>query len=387
MGVSMIITSSSFIQSMTAFFRAPETTEEEKISIPFKVVQERNTYKTVLPNEMILQIFKLLDGQTRLCILPQVCYQFYEVSRPFSGKCYQLHNLIYPACNSIESVKMGVHIVQFRNDQTLSVYNILAYPNGSKQYSMSEFKSHVCSLKNDDDNNFDVLTFYNRLKDRLQIFFGDDCYFRLNHYFASNEEEYLLEGYFEDLKELETLEYLRNIDDDVLENIASIIIGYGQHYTLTGCFDRHEFEIEVLGCLKENHRELLQVFSETGNKGFIEMIGLRYLPHYFNMEDNNIKYRNGIEGLITLATLPFQKCIKRIKQNINDSLRGFFFECSYKSSLIFISTGDNIKEISKSLFSKAVIHYSTNLEQVHHDPELAEEYQWFADKLIKITNS
>lgn len=335
-----------------------EENEIKEISIPSKAISKRENYHKILHDEIILEIFKLLPGQTRLSTLPHVCYQFYVVSRPFSEKCLSLHYLIPKVEKSVVTRFLfrdyeKIHIFQFRKNQELSLYTLM-YGSLLKKIklSSSEFESYVNSLKKD-ENNFDILTINNQLK---TLSFQHHVSKKLlenatiHNLISKTSSKTLSE--FGELQDCKLISMLSDLDAKTLENIALRLIEYGKK-----TFEDRFAILELQNCLfeefDEKHKQAILNFDNISPLPLLQIMGISIPP-----------------DLVKFGFFSLETCVAYLKEKIEEAKELFNFKCNHKTSLFFIK-----RERKNGL---------PFLEQLPPHDELAEEHQWFADRVIKM---
>lgn len=169
--------------------------------IKFNTVKINETYKSLLPDELVEQILNMIDGDSRIKKLSKVCLQFYHVNRSFVTKCYHLHHYIIPVKKLILDTSQSISILSFKNE-SLSMY-MVEYADKRKLQTMIH------------DTSIDILQLANSHYDNTII----------HHiiYDMTNIKNHTFE--FKEIKEqLDLLLFLCQVDNDIIKLIIPKII-------------------------------------------------------------------------------------------------------------------------------------------------------------------
>lgn len=121
-------------------------------------ITPRTKYERQIPDEVVALIFKSLPYQMQLSVIPQVCYQFYVISRPFSQDCYSVHRFI-PKMKEITPYQGDAFfVIHFTENYEISIHRFFSHAKRS-------FMQVLCKVSLDlyfsekDSHNFQISKF------------------------------------------------------------------------------------------------------------------------------------------------------------------------------------------------------------------------------------
>lgn len=355
----------------------------KKIADLKKIIFNSVINQSVFPDEIYLEIFNLIDPQTRLSILPKVCQQFYLLSHSFSCHCFHLNEMILkiqsvakdciydtlgPKWFAIEFIgqkKLMFHKMNVALNHAVNKYGIIqdstfkAIMQYNRKYFETTLQSCFDASKNQD---FSVLD----LCEKAQIEAGHEFEIYLSEFTISNSIKcHILTEISEKIKIYHSfVPFFEILSEGSLQDIATVLMSFKEIILMEADYTLIECKEQILSCFTKDELEILQSLIKALEKHINISFDSALSTLNTSKEGCSIVLHKYFKDFILYMTdSSYEGCLTKIKDMTLESNKIYAFKSSFKPHLFFL--------------------YHCKQLELFCPYEIKEEHQWFADRLIE----